>query len=329
MTILSTDPQIQIFVDGVAAAYARHPDVMTLPAVEGRVIVEAVRRPWREGGPMMAESVDRRIALAGGPLRIRVHRPVAAGVLPALIYLHGGGFTFFSLDTHDRVMREYAARGGFAVIGVDYPLSPEAKFPEALDQVAALVEWLAGNGAAIGIDPARLAIGGDSAGGNLSVATALVLRDRGKPGLLRAMLLNYPGLSPDKSAEAAATFGGDGAILSSDEAEFFWRTYLRGPEDRRNPLANVLTADPAGLPPALFVVAEIDLLAEQSPVMAARMIAAGGDAIVRVYRGAVHGFIEAVSVSDLAAQALQDGAEWVRAKLGQGAAVNQNGAITR
>jgi acetyl esterase len=306
------DPQVRLFVDGVAAAYARFPDVMLVPPNEARAIVEEVRRPWREGGPAMVFSEDRVVDLPSGPMRIRIHRPTRADRLPALIYLHGGGFAFFSIDTHDRVMREYAARAGVIVVGVDYPLAPEAKFPAALEAVTALVEWLAENADGIGIDPGRLAIGGDSAGGNLSLAAAMLLRDRGRGDLLKGLVLNFPGLSPDKSPEAIARFGGDGAILSADEAEFFWSRYLRGPDDRRNPLANLLLGDPRDLPPALFIVAELDLLAEQSPVMAERMWAAGGHAEVRTYPGAVHGFIEAVSVSDLAARAIQDAADWLR-----------------
>lgn len=311
MTSSPIDPQIQLFVDGVAAAYARHPDVMTLPVTEGRRVVEEVRRPWREGGPVMHASEEHLFDLPGGTMRARIHRPDERRDNAALIYLHGGGYTFFSIDTHDRLMREYAARTGMAVIGLDYPLSPEAKFPTALHQVVACVEWLARYGASIGIDGDRLAIGGDSAGGNLSLAAALLLRDRGSPGLLKALLLNYPGLSPDKSADAVARFGGDGAILTAAEAEFFWNNYLRDAADRCDPLANTLIADPAGLPPALFVVAEIDLLAEQSTIMAERIRDAGGAADLKLYRGAVHGFIEAVSVSTLAERAIAEAARWL------------------
>ncbi|HEX7851615.1 MAG TPA: alpha/beta hydrolase [Sphingomonas sp.] len=311
MTVSPIDPQIQLFVDGVAAAYARHPDVMTLPVEQGRRVVEEVRRPWCQGGPAMHATEEHLFDLPGGAMRARIHRPDNRRDGAALIYLHGGGFTFFSIDTHDRLMREYAARSGMTVIGLDYPLSPEAKFPVALDQVVACVEWLAAHGDAIGIDGKRLAIGGDSAGGNLSLAAALALRDRGAPSALKALLLNYPGLSPDKSADAVARFGGDGAILTASEAEFFWNNYLRDVADRRNPLANILIADLAGLPPALFIVAEIDLLAEQSAIMADRIRDAGGVAELKLYRGAVHGFVEAMSVSTLAGRAIADAAEWL------------------
>ena len=311
MTASPIDPQVQLFVDGVAAAYARHPNVMTLPLEEARRVVEEVRRPWRQGGPVMYATEEHVFDLPGGAMRARIHRPDDRCGPAALIYLHGGGYTFFSIDTHDRLMREYAARSGMVVIGLDYPLSPEAKFPIALEQTIACIEWLVANGGAIGIDGDRLAIGGDSAGGNLSIAAALALRDRGVPDALKALVLNYPGLSPDKSAEAVARFGGDGAILSAAEADFFWNNYLRDAADRSNPLANTLIADPAGLPPALFIVADIDLLAEQSAIMAERIRDAGGIAELNVYRGAVHGFVEAVSVSTLAERAIADAAAWL------------------
>jgi acetyl esterase len=313
MTASPIDSEVQLFVDGVAAGYARFPDVMTVPLSEARRIVEEVRRPWREGGPQMQAIEEREIALTGGAMRVRVYRPDGRRNGPALIYLHGGGFTFFSIDTHDRLMREYAARSGMTVLGLDYPLSPEAKFPDALHRIAAFVEWLAEGQGGLDLDAGRLAIGGDSAGGNLAMATALLLRERGRPDLIKALLLNFPGLSPDKSAEAVGRFGGDGAILSAKEADFFWGNYLSDAQDRCDPLANVLAAEPSGLPPALFVVAEIDLLAEQSAIMVDRIIAAGGDAELKLYHGAVHGFIEAMSVSSLARRAIEDAARWLAA----------------
>ena len=172
------DPEIQTFVEAMGKAWASHPSFTTLPLAEARRVAEIVRAPWTAGGPAMARTEELAVPTGQGPLRIRIYDPGALHPAPALIYLHGGGFTLFSIDTHDRLMREYAAAGGFVVIGVDYPLSPEARYPKALDMIVGLVDWLAINGKSIGVDPRRVAIGGDSAGGNLSLATCLRLRDR-------------------------------------------------------------------------------------------------------------------------------------------------------
>lgn len=311
MTTNAIDPEIQLFVDRIAQSYARYPDVLSAAPDEARAIVEKVRQPWREGGPKMASIEEFEIALPSGLLPVRVYRPIDRPLAPALVYLHGGGFTFFSVDTHDRLMREYAKGSGFNVVGVSYPLAPECKFPIALDAVVELIVWLRAHGSDLGIDPQRLAIGGDSAGGNLAFAAAVDLRDQGNGHVLKGLLLNYPGLSPDHSLEAIAVYGGPDAILPASEAEFFWSTYAATDADRTDPRANLGLADVARLPAMLFIVAEVDLLAEQSHDMARRVSDAGGVIELRAYRGAVHGFIEAMSVSSLARAAIADSCAWL------------------
>jgi acetyl esterase len=234
-----------------------------------------------------------------------------------LVYLHGGGFTLFSLDTHDRLMREYAAAGGFLVAGVDYALSPEARYPVALDQVVGVLDWLAGPGAvALGSDPARIAIGGDSAGANLSMAAALRLRDRGSGGALRGLLLNYGAFGARCSDAAEAAFGGPDALLNRAEVDYYFENYLGGvdahPDDA---YARPCLADLAGLPPALLVIPDQDVLAEQSRDMVERLARAGVEAEAREYAGATHSFLEAMSISALARRAIADGAAWVKARL--------------
>ena len=311
------DPEIAAFVTKMSRAWANHPPFMTLPVNEARRIAEEVRAPWRVGGPEMAQAVEHLVPTSSGPLRVRIYDPGLARPAPCLIYLHGGGFILFSIDTHDRLMREYAAAGEFMVVGVDYPLSPEARYPTALNQIVELVDWLAGDGATItGIDPARMAIGGDSAGGNLSIATALRLRDRGTPDVLRAMLLNYGGFGISCSDEAEARFGGPGAVLDRAEMDHYLLNYL-GEEvmARPEPYAAPLIADLAGLPPAFLAIPECDILSEQSYAMADRMKAAGVDVTSVVYRGATHSFLEAMSIAAVARRAIADGAAWVNAAL--------------
>ena len=317
MDLSTLDPEIAEFVARMSSAWASHPPFATLPVVEARVIAEQVRAPWRAGGPVMARTTEYSVPTRTGALRIRVYDPGVAASAPALIYLHGGGFVLFSLDTHDRLMREYAAAGGLIVIGVDYPLSPEARYPVALDQLVDLIDWLADGGAAVlGVDPARLAVGGDSAGGNLSMALALRLRDRGTPALLRGLLLNYGAFSGACSDAAEAAHGGAGSVLDRAEMHYYFAAYLgRDVAHVDDPYVCPIGADLGGLPPAFLVIPQCDILSEQSELMAARLAEAGVPVVSRIYRGATHSFLEAMSISTVARQAIADGAAWIRAVL--------------
>jgi acetyl esterase len=218
----------------------------------------------------------------------------------------------FSLDTHDRVMREYAARAGMIVVGVDYALSPEAKYPVALEQVAAVARFLAGHGDEWGVDPQRIAIGGDSAGANLAIATSLRLRDEDAGQLIRAMVLNYGVFDRLSSDDARERLGGPGNMLTSDEMEGFWRNYLRDDREADDPLVSPLRAELHGLPRTLLVVPQFDLLTEQSVRLAGLMIAAGVPVTLNMYDGAVHSFLEAVSIAPIADRAFADTAAWLR-----------------
>jgi acetyl esterase len=311
------DPEIALFVERLAAAWAEHPPFATLPIAEARAVAEKVRAPWREDGPVMASTTEHLVPTSTGPLRVRVYDPGIPAPAPALIYLHGGGFILFSIDTHDRVMREYAAAAGVAVIGVDYPLSPEVRYPRALDQIVDLVDWLHRDGGQqLGIDPERLAIGGDSAGANLSVATALRLRDRGAAGKLKGLLLNYGAFGIGCSDEAEERFGGEGAVLQRAEMDHYFMSYLGADLlAQADPYATPILADLRGLPPAFLAIPECDLLSEQSFEMAERMAEAGVDATSVVYAGATHSFLEAMSIAEVARRAIADGARWVKDKL--------------
>ncbi|MHB8530881.1 MAG: alpha/beta hydrolase [Caulobacteraceae bacterium] len=313
------DPEIQVFVARVSEAYAAHPPFDRLTPDEAREVAEIVREPWRRGGPAMRRISERVLDVAPSPVRIRIYepetRPEDGAPGPALVYSHGGGWMIFSLDTHDRLMREYAHRSGLLVIGVDYARAPEARFPIALEQVVGVTRWLRGHGPEIGVDPDRVALGGDSAGGNLSFGAALKLRDEGEPKAVAALLLNYTGFQPDCSDAAERAFGGPGFMLNRAEKKRFWSGYLASPDDARNPLAAPIGARLDGLPPVFLTVAECDILAEQNHLMARRLEKAGVATRVEVYRGATHSFLEAVSIAKIAERALEDGALWLRAQL--------------
>jgi acetyl esterase len=304
------DPDIRRFVHALKEGYSRFPNFDTLPMQERRRAAEQVRAPWRTGGPTLWRSLDTEIA----GLRARIHIPAQAQ--GAMLYLHGGGWTMFSIDTHDRLMREYAARAGIIVVGIDYSLSPEEKFPGALHEAVRAVGWLRSQGAVHGIDGQRLAIGGDSAGANLALAAALMMRDQGDPPL-RGLLFNYGVFGPEPSA-SFDRYDGPRYALTVEEMGYFWNNYIRRPADLENPLASPSLADLHGLPPTFFTIAACDILADGNRAMAARMAAARVPAEVHVYEGATHSFLEAVSIAPLAHRALDTAAGWLRARLTEG-----------
>jgi acetyl esterase len=245
-----------------------------------------------------------------GEVRLRLYRPTAAKPQGALIYLHGGGFTIFSLDTHDRLMRELAARSGMAVVGVDYALSPEAKFPTALEQVVDVTLWLAGGGATeLSLEGAKLAIGGDSAGGNLSFGAAVTLRDQGHGDLLKGIVTAYGGFGVVASDEITALYGGEGYMLTREESLAFWKNYLSDPSHR--PLACPVNSELRGLPPVFLVIPKCDINAEQNYIMEEKLKAAEVPVKATVYEGATHSFLEAMSISKVANEALDDMAGWL------------------
>jgi acetyl esterase len=258
---------------------------------------------------------ERQVRAGDHQVRIRLYHPSRpsdeSGPRGCLVYMHGGGWTLFSLDTHDRLMREYAERSGLIVAGVDYSLSPEARFPTALDEVVQAIRWLGANGALVGVDPARLLAGGDSAGANLALAAALKLRDSGEGSPVRGLLLNYGAFAVRPTEDAVRQYGGTDYMLSAEEMAGFWTNYLRGPSDAADPLASPILADLAGLPPAFLAIAECDVLAEQNLDMARRMTAAGVSAKAVVYAGATHSFLEAVSIAPLADRALGEAGRWL------------------
>lgn len=300
------DPDIRRFVDAINAAYVEHGAPPGASMAARRAVAERVRKPWREGGPIMATSSE----MDMGGVRLRLHRPVIDAKLPVMLYIHGGGWTLFSIDTHDRLMREYAGRAGIAVLGIDYSLSPESKFPVALEECAGALDWIAAQAEALNLDANRVLIGGDSAGANLSVATCLLQRQRGRP-LPIAMLLNYGAFAPEHTP-SYARFGAGDYSLESDEMDIFWANYVDGPDQLADPLVAPLRADLTGLPPAFLAIADCDILSDCNDAFASKLEEAGVPTRAVTYEGATHSFLEAVSIAPLASRALDEQAAWIR-----------------
>lgn len=312
------DPQIRHFIEDVCHAGARLRGDRQPDWPERRLIASHARAPWREGGPRMHATTDVQLPSAHGTFGLRVLRPqgVPDQPAPALVYLHGGGWCLFGLDTHDRLLREYACAARMPVVAIDYGLAPERPYPAALDQVVVALDWLCEYGAALGLDAERLALGGDSAGANLAVASALRLREAGDLQRIRALLLNYGAWAPVLSETARQALGTTEDMLSGAEMDEFWQAYL-GPDAERvaDPLSAPLLAELHGLPPALLLWGDRDLLGEQNAAMAQRFSEAGVQVKTRIYPGAPHSFIEAVAVSEQARAAIDLGAQWLRQHL--------------
>ena len=295
------------------------------PPPLSQLTVEQARAMYRFksekfGGPKVAGAEALDLACPGprGPIGLRLYRPAAAAApQPALIYLHGGGWTIGDLESHDHVCRALAIAAGFPVIAVDYRLAPEHPFPAGADDAVAATNWIAAHAADLGFDPARLAIGGDSAGGNLSAVVCLAARDAGGP-TLRAQALIYPCVD---CAPASADFPSrktNSAVppLTQDALDFFDDKYFpdktRAVDWRASPLR---TASHANLPPALILTAEYDVLRDEGHAYAAQLRASGVAVEERDYAGQIHGFIEFGGLLPDAGCAIADIAAFLRARL--------------
>ena len=309
------DPEVRHFVITMSQAFADYPNFNNLPLPEMRRACEHVRAPWAAGGPVMAQRQEHIVPTPAGEVRVRIPNPSARANKPGFIYMHGGGWTTFSIDTHDRLMREYAARADVVVIGVDYALSPEVKFPVAQQQIAATVRWAREHSAELGIHRDRIALGGDSAGGNLAITTALRLRDEGDPQAVQAVVTNYAVTDIYSTPEALQCYGHEGYMLGADEMTRFWDNYLSSPEEPKNPLVCPVHADLRGLPPVFMVIPECDILTEQNWRLAEKLKNAGIRVTPSFYEGASHSFLEAMSISKLSNRAIDDTARWLRETL--------------
>jgi len=288
---MTLDPQVRDLFDR-AAALGLPPYEQQTPQEARASYLEVVRA--RRGPHVVPEPVaaveERTIPGPAGPLRARLFTPPGPGPHPVLLYFHGGGWVIGDRDTHDDQARALCARGGALVVSVDYRLAPEDPFPAALDDVRAATTWAAGHAEALGADPQRLGVAGDSAGANLAAAVCLAARDVGGPPIA-AQILIYPvvdaTLDQPSVVELAQGYG-----LTLATMRWFVDQYLPDAATHRDPLASPLAAgDLSGLPPAVVVTAGYDLLHDQGDAYAERLREAGGDVVLRQHPGLVHGFL--------------------------------------
>jgi acetyl esterase len=305
------DPQVKSFIDGLAALNV--PSIEEQPVAEARATVEA-RSPVLFGPTdPISSAEDRTLPGVAGPILVRIYRPLDAdGPLPVLLYFHGGGWVVGSLESHDAIGRALANRSGCLVVAVDYRLAPEHRFPAAVDDAWAATQWVAEHAAEIGADARRIAVGGDSAGGNLAAVVAIRARERGIP--LAFQLLIYPVMDYNLDSPSYLE-NAEGFYLTRDSMRWYWSQYL-GDADGTHPEASPLrAADLRNLPPALLITCEYDPLRDEGEAYAERLRAAGVAVTTHRYDGLVHGVIRMPAIIDRARDMLDECAMAVRSAL--------------
>ena len=274
------------------------------------------RRFWNAGGPAMAETVDTTVPTPHGQVAIRCHLPRAGGGLPAVVYVHGGGFVLGNLDTHDRIMRALAHESGAAVVGVDYSLSPEARFPVGIQQCAAVARHLADDGQPYGIDGTRLAFAGDSGGASMSLGTTLLLRDQadgGEPAVRITALALFYGLYGLRDSASRRLLGGPWDGLTEADLDYYLGCYLSDPADAASPYVDCLAADLSrGVPPAYLASADLDPLRDDTAALVAMLTEHRVPCRHETFDGVLHGFLHNSRMLDAAVVALQHGGAFLR-----------------
>jgi acetyl esterase len=289
---------------GAPPLESQDPVVARQDRVEGMKMLGGEPRP-------LARVEDFSIPGPDGDVPVRLYAMEHGGVRPALIYFHGGGWVFGNLDTHDAVCRDLAAESGAVVISVDYRLSPEVKFPAAVNDSYAATLWIAANAERLGIDARRISVGGDSAGGNLATVIAMRCRDAGGPALARQLLI-YPVTDLSSFDTASHRELAEGYFLTRAAMQWFTGHYLASDDQSRLPEASPLHApNLSGLPPAFLITAEFDPLRDEGEAYAARLQQAGVSVTVKRYPGMVHGFVSMRGVVSGGRQAIQEAAKFV------------------
>jgi len=284
---MALDPNMKTLLDQIEAIGA--PPLHTMSVADARVSMDAMVTMMGEGEPMGSVE-DRLIDAGGNPLPVRIYRPegLSEGAAPTLVFYHGGGFVLGGLVSHDRDCRALANRGQCQVIAVDYRLAPEHPFPAAVEDAVAALEFIVAHAGELGVDPGHLAVGGDSAGGNLAAVTALHARDAGIP--LKLQLLIYPAVAGSEGDYPSRIENATGYMLDQEAIAWFTGAYFPEgfPDDWRAAPMHAASHDEVA--PALIITAEFDPLRDEGEAYAAKLEAVGVPAKATRYDGLIHGF---------------------------------------
>jgi acetyl esterase len=295
------DAQAKMMIDGMKA--------MGVELHTPGITPEEMRRQMEERKvppvdvPEMAKVEDRKVtAHDGAEIPVRVYWPTdAPGPHPVVVFFHGGGWVIGSIESHDATVKSLAKASGMVFVSVDYRLAPEYKFPTPPEDCFAATKWVVDNAAELGVDASRLAVAGDSAGGNLAAAVALMARERGGPAI-KFQLLIYPCTDFDVTRRSMVD-NGDGYFLTSAAMEWFYGHYLDSDDDRSHHFAAPIRGDLSALPPALVITAEYDPLRDEGNDYGHRLQRAGVPTTVTCYAGMIHGFFSMTSMLDKAKDA--------------------------
>jgi len=299
---MAVDPQVRKLLDGLEAVGG--PRYIEMSAEDGRQWFNDLRRPYEVP---IGHVADREIPGPEGEIPVRLYTPVevTADALPALVYFHGGGWVVGDLESHDPVCRALANASGCKVISVDYRLAPEHPWPAAPDDSFAAVQWVVANADSIGVDGQRIAVGGDSAGGNLAAAVTLRARAAQSP-YISFQLLIYPALDASMSLPSIGE-NAEGYFLEKAGMDWFYGHYIPAGTDEKDPdISPMFCDDLAGLPSAYIVTAGYDPLRDEGRDYADRLKNAGVPVTYANYPGMVHGFFGFQATVDAAREAVQD-----------------------
>lgn len=302
-----------------AAATANPPYLYDLGPVEGRKVVDDV-----QAGEVAKPAIEEEwVTVEGGPtgsVRVRIVRPdQTTGVLPVIVYIHGAGWVFGNAHTHDRLVRELAVGTGAAVVFPEYDLSPEARYPIAIEQSYAVARWIVEEGASRDLDAARIAVAGDSVGGNMAAALTLMAKERGDVSIVQQVLF-YPVTDAAFDTDSYHQFG-EGYFLRRDAMRWFWDQYTTDDAERGQITASPLRATTeqlSGLPPALVITAEADVLRDEGEAYANKLRAAGVPVVATRYQGIIHDFVmlDALRSTHAARAAIDQATATLREALG-------------
>ncbi len=308
---MSLDPQARALLDAAKASGA--PEMWELTPDQARA--EYLRRTERVRADVDIYRVeDRQISGPVQPIKVRVYTPQVSqeqASLPVLVWYHGGGFVIGDLDSHDSACRALANQTECLVVAVDYRLAPEHKFPGAVEDCEAALHWVAAHATELGGDPGRIAVGGDSAGGNLAAVMALLAREKGGPKLCFQLLI-YPCVAPEPETPSHHQFA-EGYLLTRKTITWFFKQYLRSSKDTLDPrYAPLEEKDLSSLPPSLVIVAGFDPLRDEGVDYAKALIDAGNKVTLSNYEGMIHGFYLMGGMIDKANQAIEESARHLR-----------------